>query len=47
MDIFGGSGTTGEVAVKHRRKAILVDKKPEYVAMQRERTANTQVELGV
>jgi site-specific DNA-methyltransferase (cytosine-N4-specific) len=33
-DIFGGSGTVGFVAQKMGRRAALLDKKPDYIAMQ-------------
>lgn len=31
LDPFGGSGTVAEVAIKHRRRAILCELNPEYV----------------
>lgn len=37
LDPFGGSGTTGEVAAKHARNAILIELNPEYVKLARER----------
>ena len=33
LDPFGGSGTTAEVAIKHKRNAILCELNPEYVGM--------------
>lgn len=33
LDPFGGSGTVGMVAQKHGRRAILIEKNPEYVAI--------------
>lgn len=38
LDPFAGSGTVGEVAERLGRQWILIDIKPEYVRMQRERT---------
>jgi DNA modification methylase len=38
LDPFAGSGTTGLVAEQEGRDAILIELKPEYVALQRERT---------
>lgn len=37
LDPFGGAGTTGMVALRMGRRAILVDLSPEYVEMARER----------
>lgn len=37
LDTFGGSGTTGMVALRHGRNAVLVDLKPEYCEMARRR----------
>ena len=31
LDFFAGSGTTGEAAIKHKRKAILIDNNPEAI----------------
>ena len=39
MDIFGGSGTTAEVALEYGRRAILIELKPEYVALSKRRLA--------
>jgi DNA modification methylase len=39
IDIFGGSGTTAEVALEYGRRAILIELKPEYVGLQRKRLA--------
>lgn len=33
-----GSGTTGQVAAKHGRRAILIGLNPEYVELQADRT---------
>lgn len=30
LDPFGGSGTTGEVAIKHNRRAVLIELNPKY-----------------
>ena len=43
LDPFGGSGTVGRVAVKHRRKAILIELNPEYIGLQNQRTSGVQV----
>jgi len=37
LDPFGGSGTTGEVALQLARKAILIEMNPEYIGLARER----------
>ena len=37
MDPFGGAGTTGVVANRHGRNAILIELNPEYAAMARKR----------
>lgn len=37
LDPFGGSGTTGMVALKHHRNAILIDANPEYIKLQKKR----------
>jgi DNA modification methylase len=39
LDPFGGAGTTGVVAQKHGRNAILCELNPEYVKMARQRIA--------
>lgn len=39
MDPFGGAGTTGLVADRHGRDAILIELNPEYAAMARRRIA--------
>ena len=39
LDPFGGSGTTGAVAIKHGRRAILCELNPEYAAMIPDRVA--------
>jgi len=45
LDPFGGSGTTGQVATKHGRDAILIELNPEYVKLQKKRTNKVQVML--
>lgn len=49
LDPFGGSGTTGRVAIALRRRAVLLDLaySAEYAAMARERTSEVQVELAL
>jgi DNA modification methylase len=37
LDPFGGSGTTGAVAVKHGRSAILIELNPDYIPLIQER----------
>lgn len=39
LDPFNGSGTTGEVAIKHGRRYIGIELNPEYLALARERLA--------
>lgn len=39
MDVFGGSGTVGEVALEYGRNAILIDLDPRNEAFQRDRCA--------
>jgi site-specific DNA-methyltransferase (cytosine-N4-specific) len=46
LDMFFGSGTTGEVAEKHGRRWIGFDINPEYEKLQRERTAQRSLVLG-
>jgi DNA modification methylase len=41
LDCFGGSGTTAMVATELGRNAISIDLSPEYVEMQKRRTAVT------
>lgn len=38
LDPFGGSGTTGKVAIELGRKAILCELNPDYISLIRERT---------
>ncbi|MGG9998693.1 DNA-methyltransferase [Pseudovibrio ascidiaceicola] len=39
LDPFGGAGTTGLVALRHGRRAILIELNPEYAAIAQERIA--------
>ncbi len=41
LDPFGGSGTTGQVALELGRSAVLCELNPEYVKLIRERCAIT------
>lgn len=45
LDCFGGSGTTGRVAIENRRKAVLIELNPEYVVLQRARTSGVQIRI--
>ena len=45
LDPFGGSGTTAVVAVKHGRRAILIELNPEYCGMAQKRIAAAQAQL--
>ena len=45
LDPFGGSGTTGAVAVRLGREATLCELNPAYAAMARERIANVEIPL--
>lgn len=44
LDPFGGSGTTGQVALEHGRQAILIELNPKYAEIAERRT---QVNLGL
>ena len=44
LDPFGGAGTTRLVALKHRRKAILLELNPEYVKIATDRIDSTHAE---
>lgn len=44
VDIFGGSGTTGEVAIQEGRKALLIELNPEYVKLIRRRCEPSELE---
>jgi DNA modification methylase len=41
MDCFGGSGTTGRVALELGRQAILCELNPEYIEIAKQRTTVT------
>ena len=45
LDPFAGSGTTGMVAQRLSRRAILIDLNPEYVEQQLRRNAQTRSAL--
>ena len=45
IDPFGGSGTTGEMAITHRRKAILCELNPEYIKLMHQRLSGIQPNL--
>ena len=47
LDPFAGSGTTGRVAVKHRRAAILCDISGEYLEEHVPDRTTIQMRLGV
>jgi len=42
LDPFGGSGTTGHVALEHGRKAILIELNPDYIPLIERRTTVTK-----
>ncbi|MGL5436188.1 MAG: DNA-methyltransferase [Lachnospiraceae bacterium] len=46
LDIFSGSGTTGEVAIKYGRKYTGIELNPQYCDLSRERLSNVQIELN-
>ena len=46
LDPFGGSGTTAEVALKHGRRAILIELNPSYVELQKARLGRVQIMGG-
>jgi DNA modification methylase len=45
LDPFGGSGTTGRVAVKHNRNAVLIELNPSYLQQIDKRTDGVQIHL--
>lgn len=45
LDPFGGSGTTAEVAIKNRRKAILCELNSDYIRLIKQRIDNMQINL--
>jgi DNA modification methylase len=46
LDPFGGSGTTGAVAVKHGRSAILIELNPDYIPLIQERLDMAEPKLS-
>lgn len=47
LDPFAGSGTTGRVAIRHGRAAVLCELNPDYVAIQSQRTNGVQMVFAV
>ncbi len=47
IDPFGGSGTTGAVAIELGRKAILIELNPEYVELVKDRVFNVTPGMGI
>jgi DNA modification methylase len=47
LDPFGGSGTTGAVAVKHHRNAILCELNPAYIELTRKRLEQVQLNFPI
>ena len=45
IDLMAGSGTTGSVAKKHRRAAILCDSNEEYIAMMEQRLHQKRIHI--
>jgi site-specific DNA-methyltransferase (adenine-specific) len=45
LDPFAGSGTTGIVAAKNRRRYYLIDSKPQFVQLIHSRLSGTQINL--
>ncbi len=45
LDPFGGSGTVGQVAQMHSRRAVLIDLNPDYLAQQMQRCAQSPLGL--
>lgn len=45
LDMFFGSGTTGEECIKHRRKYIGIELNPGYIEIAKNRLSGTQIEL--
>ena len=43
LDPFGGSGTVGRVALKHRRAAVLIELNADYIKLQDRRTDGVQL----
>jgi site-specific DNA-methyltransferase (adenine-specific) len=47
LDPFGGSGTTAEVAIRNRRKSILCELNPDYIAIINKRLACIEPTLAI
>jgi len=47
LDPFAGTGTVGKVAVKHGRRFVGLELKPEYIELARARTDRTQMAMQV
>ena len=47
LDPFGGSGTTGQVAIELARKAVLIELNPQYVSLIEKRTDVTPGLVGI
>lgn len=47
LDVFGGSGTTGVVAKKHKRNYILIELNPEYTKIAEKRLKYTECPLFI
>ena len=47
LDPFAGTGTVGKVAVKHGRRFVGLELKPEYIALARARTDRTQMAMQI
>jgi DNA modification methylase len=45
LDPFGGSGTTRKVALENNRECTLIDINPDYIKLQKKRTAVIQPRL--
>ena len=45
MDVFAGSGTTGEAALRHGRRALLVDENPEAIKVMTQRLSSYAPDL--
>ena len=45
IDLMAGSGTTGSVAKKHHRSAILCDSNEEYIEMMEKRLCQKRIQI--
>ena len=45
IDLMAGSGTTGSVAKKHRRSAILCDNNEQYIEMMEKRLCLKRIQI--